>query len=250
MDEYLRDNQKQEKMNIAPAPKKLWNPISFLIISAVFSFLPTGILYALNWGRLGYKKKRNLYLIGSVLAFTLFCAVASFIPETLAMGFYIGVNIGAGSYFMQSQRKDYKAHIENGGKKASLLLPLFICIVAAAILIWALFMAKNIPDNHMMFGSDKLYYTDNVQAEDVRALGEYLTDVGLFADDNNPVFVKLDMQESIYMISLAIKKETLDQPDAMVAFEALTDLISDNLFDGNVQLVLSDNTFHPLKVLD
>jgi len=41
-------------------------------------------------------------------------------------------------------------------------------------------MAKKIPNNHMMFTSDKFYYTDNVQAEDVRALGDYLTELPHF----------------------------------------------------------------------
>lgn len=37
--------------------KKLWNPKSFIILSAIFSFFPTGIICSLNYGRLGYNKK-------------------------------------------------------------------------------------------------------------------------------------------------------------------------------------------------
>jgi|GEM_PF-6619064 len=45
------------KKSFALSQKKLWNPDTFLILSPLFSFLPAAILYALNWGRLGYIKK-------------------------------------------------------------------------------------------------------------------------------------------------------------------------------------------------
>ncbi|MGH4119506.1 hypothetical protein [Clostridium sp.] len=41
--------------------KKLWNPKGFLILSILFSFLPAGILYSLNYGRLGLSKKEITY---------------------------------------------------------------------------------------------------------------------------------------------------------------------------------------------
>lgn len=44
------------KVNKLPTTK-LWNPKSFIIFSVFFSFLPAGIMCALNYGRSGSQKK-------------------------------------------------------------------------------------------------------------------------------------------------------------------------------------------------
>lgn len=66
-----------------------------------------------------------------------------------------------------------------------------------------------------MFSSDELYYAENAQVEDVQALSEYLTEIGLFADDGQPILVSLGQEENIYIVSLAVKKEALDEADVI-----------------------------------
>ncbi|MPM72405.1 hypothetical protein SDC9_119381 [bioreactor metagenome] len=46
------------------------------------------------------------------------------------------------------------------------------------------------------------------------------------------------------------KKRTLDEAEIMAVFQEMANGMSENLFDGNVRLVLSDNKFQPLKTLE
>jgi len=213
VDEISSDGQPTEENSFPAGSKKLWNPVSFIIISPIFSFLPAAILYSLNWGRLGYIKKRNYFLFGSIAAFIVLCAAAYFISDTLALGVCTGINVAAGVYMTRTQTQAYKTHLESGGKKASLLLTLILCIGISALLIWAFVMVANVPEDSLMFGDDEIYYTESIETKNVQSLGEYLTEIGLFADDGQTVSVKLDKQDGVYIVSLAVVEEALEQEE-------------------------------------
>jgi hypothetical protein len=49
--------------------QKLWNPKSFIIFSILFSFVPAGIMSALNYGRYGNNKMKWIVLLSTILGF-------------------------------------------------------------------------------------------------------------------------------------------------------------------------------------
>lgn len=47
-----------------------------------------------------------------------------------------GLNIALSSYMRNKQMDLYKKHIENGGRKASYILPVIICLVILGLFIF------------------------------------------------------------------------------------------------------------------
>lgn len=155
--------------------KKLWNPKGFLILSILFSFLPAAILYSLNYGRLGFSKKKNISLLISIIAFAIMISMALLINLNILKGIFYGLNIGAAVYMRQDQSKLFENHVLNGGRKASYLVPVLVSTVITAIFLVLMFYSINIPDQKLMFNGSELYFTENVQKSDAEKLGTYLT---------------------------------------------------------------------------
>ena len=216
-----------------------------------FSFLSAGILYSLNYGRAGLIKKRNISLLVICVMFAATLTISLTIESNLAKSLFFGLNIGVGLYMKRDQKKLYEDHIENGGKRASYVLPLVFCIIVTALLIWAMIYSKNIPDKSLAINGDELYYTDNISKNEVDKVGEYLKEKGLFVQDNNTISIKLDKKENEYILSFIVNKENLESSDTSEYAKFFGKALSTEVFNNSkVRVNLCDDRFNSLKAIN
>lgn len=241
-------NEINQEVNLT-SPKKLWNPKFFLIISMLFSFLPAAILYSLNYGRLGLNKKRNVSMAISFIAFIIMISIALIINQSIVKSIFYGINIGAAVFMNNDQSKIFKDHIINGGRKASYLIPVLVSTVITTILFALIFYTSNIPDQKLMFKSNELYYTENVQKSDAEKLGNYLSEQGFFTE-NSKISVKIDKKSTTYEFSLIVDKSRLGDKEVEQSIKYLGEVLSKNVFNNNnVDINLCDSVFKPLKTI-
>lgn len=229
--------------------KKLWNPKGFIILSVLFSFLPAAILYSLNYGRLGFCKKRNISLLISFIAFIGMISLAIVINQSVLRSIFYALNIGAAAYMNKDQSKLFEEHVQHGGRKASYLIPAIVCTIFAAAVMFMIIYSSNIPDQKMMFKGSEIYYTQNVQKSDVEKLGAYLSEQG-FLKEGSKVSVKIDKKSSTYEFSLIIDKSKLGDKNLEESVKELSKYLSEDVFNNSkVDIILCDDTFKPLKTI-
>lgn len=227
--------------------KKLWNPKSFIIFSALFSFLPAGVMCALNYGRCGDYRKKWTYLISTIIGFIAVGTLALIIPTTISKSLCFGINIGIGAYFMNNQKALYQDHIQNDGKRASYLLPIGIGILIFTLLLATIIYSQYIPDKTLNYNKNQLYYTDNVTETQAKKLGDYLKSEGFFKDDSETT-VKIDKQEDTYVFSMIIIAEYLNNQEVLNNMKLVSNELSVNVFENNKVIVdLCNNRFKVLK---
>ncbi|MFL0249378.1 hypothetical protein ACJDT4_03010 [Clostridium neuense] len=235
--------------NILPQ-KKLWNPKSFIIFSMFFSFLPAGIMYALNYGRCGNKKNRWTYLLATIIAFIAIFTLCIIIPKSIAKTLFLSVNIALGIYFMRTQQKLYIEHIQNGGKRASYFLPITICLIITGLIIAAMIYCDFIPDNSIKYNKNELYYTDNITNSEAKKVGDYLESEGFF-DNTSQISTKIDKQNNIYILSVIVNGDYSHNKKLIAIMYLLSNDISKNVLDNaKVRIDLCNNRFKVLKSLD
>lgn len=236
--------------------KGLWDPKHFIIISLLFSFLPAGILYSLNYGRVGDKKKRNKSLLLSLLGFILFVVGIIFIPIIVPITMInlivkfigTGINIGVGVYLRNKQEKLFQEHIDNDGNKASFGVPVLLSFIMAVVIIFLPTPYDSIPDDKIIFNGDEVYYTDTVTVQESELVGRFLMETGYFVNDGNDVSVKLDKQNSIYILSFCINEEYIDDTEILTAFNELYELLTIEVFNGyKFEVHLCNQYFKTLK---
>jgi hypothetical protein len=248
----------QQPMNLnvssfeVTSDKPLWNPKSFIIISALFSFLPAGIMYSINCKRLGFKQKGNKVIVFSILGFIATLIVFSFLPGNFGKYVGMGINGAIGAQLMREQLPMFNEHISRGGKKASLVMPIIMGIVLTGIILVPLIYASNIPESNLAFGDDEIYFTPNVKEAEVETLGEYLTEYEFFVNDGNIISLKFDKEPSdIYVVSVIVDKESIDNPEMLQGFSDFANDISKDAFEGaKVEIHLCGNRFNKLKVVN
>lgn len=109
--------------------KKPWNPIHFLWIGIFFSFLPSGIMYALNSERLGDPKRKKPVFIAVVVGFVILVSVPFIMPTFGQACLILNGSIVTALYF--SQKDLFKKHIAAGGGRASIKVPLILSFLLA-----------------------------------------------------------------------------------------------------------------------
>jgi len=229
--------------------KKLWNPTGFLLISVFFSFIPAAIVYALNCGRLGLKKKKIIVLIAAPLSFAVAITISTFININFTNIIFYALNIGAGMYMRNDQRTLFNNHISSGGKKASYVLPIVGSLVFVGILLGAMIYSYNIPATHMAFAGDDLYYTDNVSRDEVIKMGNYLVSKGVFIEDGKTISFKIDKSVNKYILSMVINKDYINSPETdQYAKEISQGLSVDVLNNSSVEVDFCNNVFKVIRV--
>lgn len=192
----------------------------------------------------------------SLLSFSIFIGALIFIPiiipitiiNSIAKVLGTGINIGVGIYLSNNQKKLFEEHVEKGGNKASFAVPIVLSIIAAAALIFFSISYESIPDNKINFNGDELYYTNSVNIEEVEAVGEVLIETEYFCDDGKDISVKIDKKENLYIISLCINKEYVDDANLLDFSNQLCEYLPYEIFNGEaVEVHLCDNKFKPLK---
>lgn len=119
-------------MNQSTSPsknKEPWNPIHFLWIGLFFSFLPSGIMYALNSERLGDSKNKKVLFVTIVVGFAILVSVPFIIPTLGQACLFLNGSIVATLYF--SQKDLFKKHVAEGGGRASIKAPLILSFLLA-----------------------------------------------------------------------------------------------------------------------
>lgn len=231
--------------------EKLWNPNNFVVLSILFSFLPTSIFYAINFGRISCKKKRNIIIIASIVIFVLVIFLAMNTDSSIARVLFFGLNIGLGIYMRNSQKEMYAKHIETGGRKASYVVPMICNLIFAGLLVYCIVISSNIPDKKITINGDEIYYTSNVKVSDVNSLRDYLQKIEFFQDDDKPVSVKMDKTEYKYIISFVIDEEYINNNEVVQAFTDIKGDIANNLFKtSNVEVDLCDNYLNVLRIIN
>ncbi|GEM_PF-5950391 len=131
--------EKTGSLPSAPLPfagKKAWNPKGIHVLSWFFSPLPAGIVWALNYERLGHpEKKLGAFLIALLL--TAAVVAISMIPNVPRFLLLL-LNGSAASIYYYAQADLFRKFLEKGGSKASFLLPtvnsLALILVVFAVL--------------------------------------------------------------------------------------------------------------------
>ena len=109
-----------------------WNPAGIAVISAFFTILPAGVIHALNYDRLGLPERKK-----SSLLFTLMLSLAIVllaIKTDLPNFIFLFFNLYLCIHYQNSQSSFFKAHIMNGGQKASLFKPVIYSVLSVIIL--------------------------------------------------------------------------------------------------------------------
>lgn len=237
------------EFNISPT-KKLWNPKSFIIFSILFSFLPAGIMCALNYGRCGNKKKAWTCLAETIISFISTFTLAIMIPNSIAKVIFFSTNICLGIYFTNTQQKLYIEHIQNGGKKASYLLPITICVIIAGLLIALMIYCDSIPSNSIEYNKNDLYYTDNVTNSEAKEVGDYLESEHFF-NNTSQISAKIYKQNNIYILSLVINSNYLNDKELINLMHLFSNDLSKNVFsNAKVRIDLCNNRFKVLKSIN
>ncbi len=227
--------------------RKLWNPKSFIIISVLFSFLPAGIMYSLNYGRCGNQRKKWAYLISTIVGFIALYTLAFIIPTIISKSISFGINIAIGAYLMNTQTPLYKQHIQNGGKRSSYFLPITIGVLIFTLIISSIIYTQHIPDKALNYNKNKLFYTENVTESQAKKLGDYLEAEDFFKVDSE-TDVKVDKQKDIFIFSMVIKKDYIDNEDVLDNMKLVSKELSVDVFENNkVQIDLCTNRFKVLK---
>lgn len=230
--------------------KTLWNPKSFLVISCLFSFLPAAIMYSINYKRLGYGQKWKKFLGLSIIGFVGTIVLFSLLPGNFGKYLGVGINAGIGGAMMKEQLPIFEEYIAKGGKKASLILPIILSTILMGLFLFPVFYAINIPESSKTFGDDEIYFTTSVTEKEINNLGDYLVNQEVFREDNSVMSLKLDKTtDNVYIISVIVDKESIDNPQTLSNFEEFGNYISQNVFNNSkVEIHLCDNRFKKLKV--
>jgi hypothetical protein len=109
-----------------PSPKAPWSPTGIAVLT-LFLLPAGGILHGLNYGRLGKPLYRRFALARNLLAFGLLALFAELLP---GQGGGIVASLFFAAYFYKTQERTFQSHRAQGGRKASLLLPIVLSLAA------------------------------------------------------------------------------------------------------------------------
>ena len=121
-----------------PAP---WSPKALAGMSFFFTFLPAGIMYGMNYERLGQPKKKALVFAVTAVAFVLFAIAVVMTPDTGPFQYvFRGFHVAVVFFFLKSpQALLYQQYIVNGGQPGKLTKPILASVGFLVLLLGALF---------------------------------------------------------------------------------------------------------------
>lgn len=236
------------KVNKLPT-KKLWNPKSFIIFSVFFSFLPAGIMCALNYGRSGSQKKKWIFLLTSILVFIALITLLPILSINTSIIFF-GINIALGIILMFTQLKLYNEHIQNGGQSASYLLPVIIGLLIFSLSAASILYSIYVPKNALDYAENHLFYTNKITESQAKKLGDYLNSEGYFTPSSK-VDVKIDKQDTLYILSLVVEGDYKSNTSYVEPMKAISRELSKNVFENNkVRIDLCNDRFQVLNSIN
>lgn len=237
------------KVNNKVQTKKLCNPKSFIIFSVFFSFLPAGIMCALNYGRCGDNRKKWTILLSTILGFIALITVVSLftLNTSNTSAIFFPINIGVGILLWCIQRKLYEEHIQKGGQRASYLLPIITGLIVFSISAAWVFYSIYVPDKVLSYTNNHIFYTNNVTETQAKELGDYLKTKSYFAS-NTQIDLKIDKQEDMYVLSVVVKEDYLNNEDFINSMKTFSKELSQKVFENDkVRINFCDDRFKALK---
>lgn len=229
---------------------KLWNPKGFIFMGAFFSFFPAAILYSINYGRLGYKKERAYNLLGFSALFVILSFLAFYIESNIMKYVFEGLNIALSSYMRNKQMDLYDKHIENGGRKASYLLPASICLVILGLFIWAMIYSFYVPEKSLKIYDDELYYTERISDSEAEDIGRFLGNAEFFAKDNITINAGIDKNEKGYIFSLVVMDEAANNAELDSYMKEIGSIMSKQVLNSQpVRINLCNDRFKVIKTI-
>lgn len=102
------------------------------------------------------------------------------------------------------------------------------------------------PSGRLTFGSGEVYYTQPVTAEEARAVGNALLEIGLGKDKG--VSVHLGREQNTYQLRFVIDRSRVDDPEVARDFGLITRAVAAQALGGHtVMMHLCDGEFRVLK---
>lgn len=118
-----------------------WSPGLVAGLSFFLGFGAAGVVSELNRKRMGYDTTVFAPALGWIAAFAVVILLVSFLPEGVARGAGIGVNMAGLFYFKQRDASRFAAFQESGGQKGSTLAAIGIGLVATVVSFGLIFVA-------------------------------------------------------------------------------------------------------------
>ena len=118
--------------------RRAWSPWFILLVTLLFSYIPGGILFALNYKRLGKPSKMFPAFASIIVLFFLHHLLAFFASNEIldivfgARGPRVWTAV-VGGLFVALQIKDFERFIASGGKKAGQVKPFIYSLIFAIL---------------------------------------------------------------------------------------------------------------------
>lgn len=134
-------------------------------------------------------------------------------------------------------------------KKKVLYIILGVIVIAAiALIIYNSSKLFNSQGKSVKIYNNELFYTDNISTEEVDKLVKYLQYTQVFTKNTN-MDVKIDKKKDIYIFSLIINKEYLEDERLNSLAKSLSRGLSNGVFNNKVEVHICDNKLHTLRVV-
>ena len=104
-----------------------WSPTGIALVTLLLSSVAGAVLHALNYSRLGWPQRGRLALFSNLITPLLVGLAAMLGPWS---GLRLTVAIFLAAYFYKTQAALFERHRASGGRKASLVLPVILLMVA------------------------------------------------------------------------------------------------------------------------
>lgn len=221
--------------------QKLWKPSLFIWLSIFFSFLSSGILFALNYKRTGKKSQGNLILIIIMIISIPYIAVVGY--KYIPNGLYPALNIILSIIMWGLQKDIFNDHILNGGKKASFKPVVAVSVLCLAVVCTFFFLSSSSTYNYK-YGT--IFANKNVSSLYVESFGEKIINTDFLNNAPNKLSIQLDEKDGTYFVSLVCSEEDGTGTEAKRHFTELAEYFSETVFEGKpVKINVCSHPFRP-----
>ena len=111
-----------------------WSPTGIALISLILSPLAGGVLYGLNDRKLGRARTWRLAFLTSVIA-TALVALFRIATDDRLPGAGPVTHLLFAAFFYKAQAAPFARHLQAGGRKASLMLPVLLTLLVVGLLL-------------------------------------------------------------------------------------------------------------------
>ena len=236
---------------------KIYNPLIFIILSPIFSFLLPGILFSVNIGRMGNRRKQYFFLALFITLFLIFLAFSYYLIPDSAMGFdrivFMGINIGMGYSLYHFQKADYDGWILCGAKKTFPGWYIFVGSILLGLMTVLIYLSRHPELNEGNMGvykekEDTLFYDRTIPIDDIKTLYAGLEKLEAFQEDQHLQSPILVDRKDMYLLEWPMNEGVVYDAKIESIKEQLEEYINGNLkLKKPLQFIPVDSKAHPLE---